>query len=151
MRLNNNSKIVSDDDIIMSDGSLTLSDKLSSITNDVNSLKTNVKWIYKYGGVGSGSGPGGGGGDKPFSVFASLNGIQIKGNNIVLNGIDTYPLLIIINNPNGGKFNVTYSYTTKTASGGETTQTRTQILSIETRLDFRRILILIQTLRLLLP
>lgn len=137
MRLNNNSKIVSDDDIIMSDGSLTLSDKLSSITNDVNSLKTNVKWIYKYGGVGSGSGPGGGGGDKPFSVFASLNGIQIKGNNIVLNGIDTYPLLIIINNPNGGKFNVTYSYTTKTASGGETTQTRTQILSIENAFRFQ--------------
>lgn len=137
MRLNNNSKIVSDDDIIMSDGSLTLSDKLSSITNDVNSLKTNVKWIYKYGGVGSGSGPGGGGGDKPFSIFASLNGIQIKGNNIVLNGIDTYPLLIIINNPNGGKFNVTYSYTTKTASGGETTQTRTQILSIENAFRFQ--------------
>lgn len=137
MRLNNNSKIVSDDDIIMSDGSLTLSDKLSSITNDVNSLKTNVKWIYKYGGVGSGSGPGGGGGDKPFSVFASLNGIQIKDNNIVLNGIDTYPLLIIINNPNGGKFNVTYSYTTKTASGGETTQTRTQILSIENAFRFQ--------------
>lgn len=137
MRLNNNSKIVSDDDIIMSDGSLTLSDKLSSITNDVNSLKTNVKWIYKYGGVGSGSGPGGGGGDKPFSVFASLNGIQIKGNNIVLNGIDTYPLLIIINNPNGGKFNVTYSYTTKIASGGETTQTRTQILSIENAFRFQ--------------
>lgn len=137
MRLNNNSKIVSDGDIIMSDGSLTLSDKLSSITNDVNSLKTNVKWIYKYGGVGSGSGPGGGGGDKPFSVFASLNGIQIKGNNIVLNGIDTYPLLIIINNPNGGKFNVTYSYTTKTASGGETTQTRTQILSIENAFRFQ--------------
>lgn len=135
MRLNNNSKIVSDDDIIMSDGSLTLSDKLSSITNDVNSLKTNVKWIYKYGGVGSGS--GGGGGDKPFSVFASLNGIQIKDNNIVLNGIDTYPLLIIINNPNGGKFNVTYSYTTKTASGGETTQTRTQILSIENAFRFQ--------------
>lgn len=137
MRLNNNSKIVSDDDIIMSDGSLTLSDKLSSITNDVNSLKTNVKWIYKYGGVGSGSGSGGGGGDKQFSVFASLNGIQIKGNNIVLNGIDTYPLLIIINNPNGGKFNVTYSYTTKTASGGETTQTRTQILSIENAFRFQ--------------
>lgn len=137
MRLNNNSKIVSDDDIIMSDGSLTLSDKLSSITNDVNSLKTNVKWIYKYGGVGSGSGPGGGGGDKPFSVFASLNGIQIKGNNIVLNGIDTYPLIIIINNPNGGKFNVTYSYTTKTASGEETTQTRTQILSIENAFRFQ--------------
>lgn len=137
MRLNNNSKIVSDDDIIMSDGSSTLSDKLSSITNDVNSLKTNVKWIYKYGGVGSGSGSGGGGGDKPFSVFASLNGIQIKDNNIVLNGIGTYPLLIIINNPNGGKFNVTYSYTTKTASGGETTQTRTQILSIENAFRFQ--------------
>lgn len=137
MRLNNNSKIVSDDDIIMSDGSSTLSDKLSSITNDVNSLKTNVKWIYKYGGVGSGSGNGGGGSDKPFSVFASLNGIQLKGENIVLNGIGTYPLLIIINNPNGGKFNVTYSYTTKSANGGEITQTRTQILSIENAFRFQ--------------
>ena len=54
MRLNNNSKIVSDDDIIMSDGSMTLSDRLSSITNDVNSLKTNVKWIYKQGGIVTG-------------------------------------------------------------------------------------------------
>lgn len=137
MRLNNNSKIVSDDDIIMSDGSLTLSDKLSSITNDVNSLKSNVKWIYKYGGVGSGSGGGGGDNNKSFSVFASLNGIQLKGDNIVLNGIGTYPLFIIINNPNGGKFNVTYSYTTKTASGGEATQTRTQILSIENAFRFQ--------------
>ena len=137
MRLNNNSKIVSDDDIIMSDGSLTLSDKLSSITNDVNSLKSNVKWIYKYGGVGSGSGGGGGDNNKSFSVFASLNGVQLKGDNIVLNGIGTYPLLVIINNPNGGKFNVTYSYTTKTASGGEATQTRTQILSIENAFRFQ--------------
>lgn len=137
MRLNNNSKIVSDDDIIMSDGSLTLSDKLSSITNDVNSLKSNVKWIYKYGGVGSGSGGGGGDNNKSFSVFASLNGVQLKGDNIVLNRIGTYPLLVIINNPNGGKFNVTYSYTTKTASGGEATQTRTQILSIENAFRFQ--------------
>lgn len=137
MRLNNNYKIVSDDDIIMSDGSLTLSDKLSSITNDVNSLKSNVKWIYKYGGVGSGSGGGGGDNNKSFSVFASLNGVQLKGDNIVLNGIGTYPLLVIINNPNGGKFNVTYSYTTKTTSGGEATQTRTQILSIENAFRFQ--------------
>lgn len=137
MRLNNNSKIVSDDDIIMSDGSMTLSDRLSSITNDVNSLKTNVKWIYKYGGVGSGSGGNGGDSNKTFSIFASLNGVQIKNSNIVLNGIDTYPLLIIINNPNGGKFNVTYSYTTKSATGSEITQTRTQILSIENSFRFQ--------------
>lgn len=137
MRLNNNSKIVSDDDIIMSDGSMTLSDRLSSITNDVNSLKTNVKWIYKYGGVGSGSGGSGGDSNKTFSIFASLNGVQIKNSNIVLNGIDTYPLLIIINNPNGGKFNVTYSYTTKSATGSEITQTRTQILSIENSFRFQ--------------
>ena len=122
MRLNNNSKIVSDDDIIMSDGSMTLSDRLSSLRNDIDSLKTNVKWIYKYGGVGSGSG-GGGGSNKTFSIFASLDGVQIKNSNIVLNGVNTYPLLIIINNPNGGKFNVTYSYTTKSATGSEITQT----------------------------
>ena len=136
MRLNNNSKIVSDDDIIMSDGSVTLSDRLSSLRDDIDSLKTNVKWIYKYGGVGSGSG-GGGGSNKTFSIFASLDGVQIKNSNIVLNGVNTYPLLIIINNPNGGKFNVTYSYTTKSATGSEITQTRTQILSIENSFRFQ--------------
>ena len=67
----------------MSDGYSTLSDKLSSITNDVNSRKTNVKWIYKYGGVGSGSSNGDGGNNKSFSIFASLNGIQLNGENIV--------------------------------------------------------------------
>ena len=78
MRLNNNSKIITEDDIIMSDGINSLSDVLSSHQEQLSKLSSNLKWIYKYGGVG---GTGGSGGTTPtqsFSIFASLNDIQLK-------------------------------------------------------------------------
>lgn len=133
MRLNNNSKIISEEDIILSDGESTLSDNLSSMKNDISKLKSNVKWIYKYGGVGSKSNGNGGTTTKEFSLYATLNDIQMKDQNIVLNGTGNYRLLVQINNPNGGKFNVTYKYTTKSSSGASIEQSRTQILSIENR------------------
>ena len=135
MRLNGKSKIVSDDDIIMSDGSTSLSDRLSSIANDVNSLKSNVKWIYKYGGVGSGSGSGTG--TKAFSIYATLNSKQLKdGQNVILNGAGTYPLLVKINNPSGSEFLVTYTYYRKTSSGGTSEQSKSQKLNIDNAYNF---------------
>jgi hypothetical protein len=75
MRLNNNNRIVTDDDIIMSDGSKSLSDVLSSHEKKISDLMSNLKWIYKYGGVGGSGGGGGTGPTQSFSIFASLNGI----------------------------------------------------------------------------
>ena len=74
MRLNNGNKIITEDHIVLSDGATTLSERLSSYKKDIDRLKSNVKWIYKYGGVGSGSG-GGSGSSQPFSIYATLNNV----------------------------------------------------------------------------
>lgn len=136
MRLNNNNRIVTDDDIIMSDGSKSLSDVLSSHEKKISDLMSNLKWIYKYGGVGGSGGGGGTGPTQSFSIFASLNGIQLKDQSIVLDGAKLYPLSIRINNPNGAQFNVKYAYTTRSATGGEIKQEQTVILSIENNYTF---------------
>ena len=135
MRLNNDSKIITEDDIIMSDGTSILSDVLSSHQNQISKLASNLKWIYKYGGVG-GSGGGGEGPTQSFSIFASLNGIQLKDQSITLNGARLYALSIRINNPKGAVFNVKYSYTTKSPTGGDVKQEQTVILSIENNYQF---------------
>ena len=130
MKLNNGSKIITEDDIILSDGEKSLSTVLSSHQQQISELKSNLKWIYKYGGVG-GLGGSGGGLVQSYSVFASLNGIQLKDQSIVLNGTGLYPLYIKINNPNGASFNVRYSYITKSSTGNDIKQEQTVILSIE--------------------
>lgn len=134
MKLNNGSKIITEDDIILSDGKSTLSDILYHHEQDIDQLKSNVKWIYKYGGVGSGG--GGGGTVQSFSIYAALNGIQLKDQSIVLNGQGLYSLNIRINNPNGASFNVRYSYTTKSSTGNIINQEQTVILSIENNYQY---------------
>lgn len=135
MRLNNNERIITDGDIIMSDGSKNLSDVLESHQKQISQLASNVKWIYKYGGVG-GSGGSGGGSASTFSIFATLNQVQIKDQSIVLNGPGIYNLSVNINNPNNGVFNVKYSYKVKTSTGNLTTQEQTVILSVENNYNF---------------
>lgn len=132
MRLNDSQKIIGEDDILLSDGKSTLSDKLSSINDDISSLKSNVKWIYNYGGVGSGSGGSeGGGSTKQFSIYATLDGVQLNGQYITLDGVGNHTLAIRINNPNGATFNVNYTYYTTSSSGDRVKQSRSQIVSIE--------------------
>ena len=129
MRLNNNKKIISEDDIILSDGSSTLSERINSQQEQINQLKSNVKWIYKYGGVGSGG--GGGSSTIPFSIYATLNDVQLKSQNLVLSKQGLYTLYIKINNPNNGQFNVQVQYSTTSSKGEEQKITNTKILSIE--------------------
>lgn len=131
MRLNDSQKIIGEDDILLSDGTSTLSDKLSSINDDISSLKSNVKWIYNYGGVGSGSGGSGGGDTKQFTIYATLDGVQLNGQYITLDGVGNHTLSIRINNPNGATFNVNYTYYTTSAAGDRVKQSRSQIVSIE--------------------
>lgn len=129
MRLNNNNKIISEDDIILSDGSSTLSERINSQQEQINQLKSNVKWIYKYGGVGSGNGSGGS--TIPFSIYATLNDVQLKSQNLVLSNQGIYTLYIKINNPNNGQFNVQVQYSTISSKGVEQKITNTKVLSIE--------------------
>ena len=127
MRLNGTNKIITEEDINLSGSSL--SERFESQQKQINQLQSNVKWIYKYGGVGKGG--SGGGSSTAFSIYATINEIQLKDQTIVLNGTNSYRLYIKINNPNGASFNVQYKYTTLNGNGSISTQSNTKILSIE--------------------
>lgn len=128
-----NKRIITEDDILLSDGENTLSGRFSDMDQEINDLKANLKWIYKYGGVGSGGSGGGGGGTvKEFNIFAQLNGIQLKDNTIVLpSGTSQYPLHIKINNPNGLEYHIEIKYTHTDSNGNTQTVTNSsQILNV---------------------
>jgi len=61
MKLNNGSKIIGTDDIFVSSNNSQIGEDLAAVLTkqdaDILDLKKNVKWLYKYGGVG-GSGGG---------------------------------------------------------------------------------------------
>lgn len=61
MKLNNGSKIIGTDDIFISSNNSQIGEDLAAVLTkqdaDILDLKKNVKWLYKYGGVG-GSGGG---------------------------------------------------------------------------------------------
>lgn len=61
MKLNNGSKIIGTDDIFVSSNNSQIGEDLAAVLtkqdSDILDLKKNVKWLYKYGGVG-GSGGG---------------------------------------------------------------------------------------------
>lgn len=125
---NNNNKIIREDDIILSD-SKTLSERFSSQQSEIDNLKSNVKWLYKYGGVGSGTG-GGGASSTNFSVTATLNNIQLNGQNIILPNSDTYNLYIKINKPLSRQFNVKVTYT-QDSSGNNVSRTDSYIFKVD--------------------
>jgi hypothetical protein len=54
----NGKNIILDSDVTVAESSNSLSEVLKSYSNDLEKLKSNVKWLYKYGGVGSGGGGG---------------------------------------------------------------------------------------------
>ena len=101
--------IVTSDDIVNVSNSNQigniLSKTLESQQEDINELKSNVKWLYKYGGVGSG-GSGGGGTSTNWTATVLINRIYkvSDGNTISLNGSGSYPLSISISRPNGRRF-----------------------------------------------
>ena len=80
---------------------------------DIDKLKSNMKYIYSYGGVGgNGSGGSGGGQSSTPSLFVSLGGRQIQSgdNIIILNGAGTYMLEGNLSNSGGETFNLTVGY-----------------------------------------
>ena len=80
---------------------------------DIDKLKSNMKYIYSYGGVGgNGSGGSGGGQSGTPSLFVSLGGRQIQSgdNIIILNGVGTYMLEGNLSNSGGETFNLTVGY-----------------------------------------
>ena len=107
--------IITDGDVIVTSPSKigkTLDEVLVEQQSDIDKLKSNVKYIYAYGGVGgSGSGGGTGSGEKPISVLITLNGVAVNNNGsaIILDGKGKYKLYIKVSNA-GGK-NLFMGYT----------------------------------------
>lgn len=86
----------------------SLDEILERQDSEIRELKSNVKWIYKYGGVGTGK--GGGNYSTSWSIYARLGKDSIGGDTIMLPKKGSYVLVIRINNPLGGVFKVTYEY-----------------------------------------
>ena len=121
------SRFITGDDVITSKGTKYLKeneivptvdnvidgidDTLDKHQKEIDKLKSNVKYIYSYGGVGgNGSGgSGGGGSDSNLSFFVSLDGHPVQSdstNPIILNNPGVYTISGSIRNSNGKLFYV---------------------------------------------
>ena len=106
--------IITDGDVVVTSPSKigkTLNEVLDEQQSDINKLKSNVKYIYAYGGVGGSGSGGSGSGEKPVSVLVLLNGLEVRngGDDIVLGGRGQYKLNIKINNGGEKTYYVGYS------------------------------------------
>lgn len=130
MKLNDRN-IITDSDISVTGyqgGGKNLSDILSSHRRDLEKLKSNMKWIYRHGGVGSGmsGGNGGSGGTASWKVVVtrvfegSTGGLELKDGvtmNFGQNG--NYPIKVQVYNGRESSFRVTFNYTNSLGNQGK--------------------------------
>ena len=104
---NNVQNIITDGDVIVTSPSKigkTLDKVLDEQQSDIDKLKSNVKYIYTYGGVGGSGSGGGGNGEKPITIHITLGNKGFKDDTIILNGKGIYKLYVKINNASGKNF-----------------------------------------------
>ena len=116
--------IITGDDVIVTKGSKhpgktfdvaleEIDDELTSQKKDIEKLKSNLKYLYAYGGVGgTSSGGSGSTGGEP-RLFVSLNGRQIQAgtdNIIILNEPGNYVLEGSLSNNGGNTYLVYVAY-----------------------------------------
>ena len=129
-------RFITGDDVVITKDSeekgeiVTVDNVLDEHKKEIDKLKSNVKYIYSYGGVGGNGrgGSGGGGSTTPASLYISLNGVQIQSgqdNVIVLPKVGKYELFMNVSNSGGETFYVDYSY-------GENVDTVTQTVALST-------------------
>ena len=108
--------IITDGDVIVTSPSKigkTLDEVLVEQQSDIDRLKSNVKYIYAYGGVGgSGSGGSGSGSNGAPFVLITLNGSAVGGNTIILDGKGKYKLYVKVSNAGGRKMYMGYGVNT---------------------------------------
>jgi hypothetical protein len=107
--------IITDGDVIVTSLSKigkTLDKVLVEQQSDIDKLKSNVKYIYAYGGVG-GSGSGGSGSGANANPYAIITldrySVENGGETIILGSRGTYTLHVKINNPGGKTFYMGYN------------------------------------------
>ena len=113
----NGKNIITDQDVTLTGNDFagkTLDTVLTEQDERLDRIESNVKWIYKYGGVGSGSGGGSGSGSSTrWSAVVSRidNGSVLKdGLPLNLSGPGSYGLSVKIYRGGSDTFTVRYSY-----------------------------------------
>ena len=124
MKRNNKNIITSDDITVLGKNSgKTLESVLESLQEDQEKLKSNVKWIYKYGGVGGSGGGGSSSTSDKWSVNFTLGGTQVpevsgeETKIIYFSSPGTKRLYFHINKPGGDSFIIQYRYNDDRNSG----------------------------------
>ena len=130
----NGKNIIFSEDVTLSGDSSTLGNNLGEVlvnqNKELNKLKSNVKWLYKYGGVGSGTSTSSGstGGSDTWSISASISS---SNNDLVQNlpitsGVELslkqegqFNIRIHINNPKGKTFS--WTITSSSSASGKMT------------------------------
>ena len=136
----NGGNIITDEDITLTNEQYfgeKLSDVLGELSADTEKLKSNVKWIYKYGGVGGVGGGSGSGGSSTgeYSIFASLDGKAMNNQIIPVDGEGDYQLIIRIQRPGGAKYRVGYNYT-KIQNGQFQKVSKSVILDVDNNYEY---------------
>ena len=115
----NGKNIITDQDITLTGNDYagkTLDTVLTDQEERIDRIESNVKWIYKYGGVGSGSGGGSGSGSSnTWSVVVTRvdTGTILKdGVSLSLSGPGNYGFSVQIYRGGADTFSVQYSYQT---------------------------------------
>lgn len=115
MKLNGKTNVITDRDITITEGSHlgeNLSDVIDSQQKDIDRLRSNVKWLYKYGGVGSGKG-GSGGGSSTWALYVSMGGKLVDNDNTISLDPNASSYTIEIRITGGtSAYSVSYSYGT---------------------------------------
>lgn len=111
----NGKNIIFDDDITLTSEGLEgmkLSDVLRGLYSKTSKLESYMKWLYQYGGVGGNGGGSGSGGQSGYSLFVTLDGIQVTGGTLSLSSGEKewYDLVVKIQNPGGADITIDYTY-----------------------------------------
>lgn len=128
--------IITDQDITLTaygNQEKTLSEALTDQQNEIDQLKSNVKFIYKYGGIGSGAGSGSQGGGQGGGSTSSWRavvtrldtGATVKSDQTInLGKVGVFGFSVQIYGGGTSSFNITYAWTNTFGN-----QTRTDLVT----------------------
>ena len=109
---------ITDDDIILTDSTDTLKQRLEWQDKSIRKLEANVKWMYRYGALGTG---GGGGGDDTTGKVTVLfykdgDSMILPETQMIYSEKGKRKFKVVVRNGGSDTFNITYSFGTRHGS-----------------------------------
>ena len=114
MRYNGN-KIITDKDILFTSSKnqlTTLGETLENQQAQIDDLKSNIKWMYKYGALGGGTGGNGGGGTSSSFKVLVYKGTEVvkSGTTLFYKSAGSYPISVKILMGGSSQYKVEINY-----------------------------------------